>query len=392
MKSISFGFTANIDLLANVTEPFYEEIKENANGEHKPVIDTWEKFCTAVAYNIERGSGAEYIVSEQSVLSRLEKSLKWKKAIGGTGIQAGCAASRAGYFSIVNIPVISEELVSLVTDYENLKLVPKKTGEVPKHYILEYDNGITSNRIIFRKDNEFSPNMIGEPFINELLKVENNINWLLISGYNSFDSSEEITHFLKETVDVLKLMGNNRPKVHLELASIWSLDEQWKIIKTLQGYIDSIGMNEDEFQELFKLNKPLLEYEDHQLIQTIDEVYERLNVSYFILHTKQFSLVKSTRYDTSQWAISLRNGNQFAFARALTGKICDKNEIHLFSKQSSLNPRGEKLKEITNGRKDITICPSYIGRTTSTIGLGDTFTAGLLVEAPTQFNKLVKTT
>jgi len=392
MKSISYGFTANIDLLANVTEQFYEEIKTNATGKLEPVIDTWEQFCTAVAWNIKRGSGAEYIVKNPSVLSQLENTLKWKKAIGGTGIQAGCAASRAGYHSIVNIPVISAELVSLVSDYHDLTLVPNKTGDVPKHYILEYDNGITSNRIIFRKADEFPPDMIGESFVKKLLNEEKNVNWMLISGYNAFDRSEEISHFLQETVDVLSLMGSKRPKVHLELASIWSMDEQWKIIKTMQGYVDSIGMNEDEFQELFQLENPLLEYEDYQLINKIDEVYDLLGVTHFILHTKQFSLVKSTRYDTNQWENALQSGNQFAFARAITGKICDKKTIQNLSEQSPLNPRGESLREITRMRKDITFCPSYIGKTTSTIGLGDTFTAGLLVEAPNTFIELLKST
>src|SRR5690606_32057345 len=179
-------------------------------------------------------------------------------------------------------------------------------------------------------------------------------------------------------------------KVHLELASIWSLEEQWKIIKTMQGFIDSIGMNEDEFQELFELNEPLLEYEDHQLIKVIDKANEALAVPYFILHTKQFSLAKSSRFETSSWTESLKNGNQFAFARAMTGKVCDKMAIHQFSEQSSLNPRGERLRNLTNGRMDITVCPSYIGKTTSTIGLGDTFTAGLLVEAPKEFIQLVE--
>jgi ADP-dependent phosphofructokinase/glucokinase len=390
MKAIACGFTANIDLLAKITPEFHEEIKSEAAGLPKAVIHKWEEFCSAVFWNIKKGSGAEYIVSNPLILKRLEMKLEWTKAIGGTGLQAGCAASFAGHPAIVNIPVISEELRSIVSEYEQLVLLSDQEGDVPKHYILEYTEGDHSNRIIFRNSNEFSSELIADNFLKELKKAKNEIGWLLLSGYNAFDNSEEIDLFLSNTIKIIDSLKNKKPKIHLELASIWSLNEQWKILHTLRDYVDSIGLNEDEFQELFGLKESLLSYDDKHFITTIEDACQTLDVSNLILHTKQFSLVVSDKHDTKTWSKALQNGNKFAFARAINGRICDFETIHNLTENSPINLRGEKLRQLTETRSDITICPSYLGETVSTIGLGDTFTAGLLVEAPIEFPPLRK--
>jgi ADP-dependent phosphofructokinase/glucokinase len=390
MKSIACGFTANIDLLAKLTPEFYKEIKSHASGTPKAVIDSWGDFCTVIDWNIKKGSGAEYIVANEDILNYLEKKLTWTKAIGGTGLQAACAASRAGYRSLVNIPIQSEELEDLVSDHEGMILLSDHEGDVPKHYIVEYELGNYSNRIIFRKQDEFSAHLIATTFLKELKTNENDISWLLLSGYNAFDRSEEIEVFLQNTLRILEAQGGKKTKVHLELASIWSLDEQWNIIKTLGSYVDSIGVNEDEYQELMGLKDPLLSYKDDDLVKTIEDASRNLGVANFVLHTKQFSLIQSDLYDTSLWGKALENGNRFAFSRALQGEICDKATILELSARSSFHPRGEKLRKLTEDRKDITIFPAYIGETISTIGLGDTFTAGLLVEAPVEFLPLRK--
>lgn len=382
MNRIACGFTANIDLLGKITPEFYEEMKLHASGTPEAVIDTWEKFCIAIDWNMKRGSGAEYIVSNQEILTRLEQKLSWDKAIGGTGLQAGCAASCAGYKAIVNLPVYSEELESIVSEYEELVLLSDEMGEVPKHYILEYEYGNLSNRIIFRKNDEFAGGLIAEQFLKAL---NPDIGWLLLSGYNAFDRSEEIELFLHNTVQIIKSLGKDKPKIHLELASIWSLEEQWKIIKTLQGHVDSIGLNEDEFQELFGMEDHLLSYEDHQFLSHIDDACQVLGVPNLVLHTKEFSLIKSEQFDTALWSQALENGNKLAFARAMHGKICDQRTIEQVTASASRNPRGERLKKLTDIRKDVTVSPSFVGKTTSTIGLGDTFNAGLLVEAPVEF-------
>ncbi|TWE01230.1 ADP-dependent phosphofructokinase/glucokinase [Neobacillus bataviensis] len=383
MRTIACGFTANIDLLGKITSEFYKEIKSCASGAPKAFIDSWEDFCTALDWNIKRGSGGEYIVAGNSILKKLEAKLDWRRAIGGTGLQAGCAASRAGYRSLVNIPIQSEELESIVSGLEELILLSDQEGDVPKHYILEYEIGGCSNRIIFRRQDEFTADLIANKFLSEL--SQNDVRWLLLSGYNSFDTSAEIDLFLKNNLRVLESLGSKRPRVHLELAAIWSLDEQWRIINTLGQHVDSLGVNEDEYQELLGMNDSLLDLDNDQLLSVMEKACDLLGVANFILHTKQFSLVQSEKYDTSIWGKALENGNKFAFSRALKGTICDQETIDHLTARCDYHKRGEELRQLTQYRKDITVIPAYVGEITSTIGLGDTFTAGLLVEAPVKF-------
>ncbi|MCQ6280032.1 ADP-dependent glucokinase/phosphofructokinase [Bacillus sp. EB600] len=385
MKTIACGFTANIDLIANLSQVFYKEIKEHARfGAPKAVIHTWEEFCSAIDWNVQKGSGSEYIVTDRAILELLEKNLHWRKAIGGGGLQAGCVASFAGYGALVNVPIQSEEIKALVAEYKGLTLLSDKEGEVPKHYILEYEAKGSFNRIIFRKEHEYPRDMITTEFVKKVR--EQDISWMLLAGYNAVDGSKEVDSLLQKTIQMLEEPGYKKPNVHLELASIWSVDEQWKIIRTLGSFVDTIGVNEDEYQELLGLKDPLLSYEDHVLLKIIENACQKLGVAHMILHTKEFSAIQSAQYHTAQWANALKNGNQFAFSRAVTGKICNVETIRQLTASAGLNARGQNLQELTKERKDITIIPAYIGKTISTTGLGDTFTAGVLVEAPLQFH------
>jgi ADP-dependent phosphofructokinase/glucokinase len=385
LRTIACGFTADIDVIATLSQPFYKKIREHASGEApKAVIHTWEDFCSAVDWNAQKGSGAEYIVADQTILKRLEKNLKWRKAIGGGGLQAGCVASFAGYGALVNVPIHSMELTPLVSEYKGLTLLSDQEGEIPKHYILEYEASGSLNRIIFRNEHEYSRDMIAAKYVEKV--KEQDVSWMLVAGYNAVDGSKEVDSLLQKTIQMLDALGNKKPNVHLELASIWSLDEQWKIIRTLGSYIDTIGFNEDEYKELLGIKDPLLSYKDDVLLSFIENACEKLGVSHVILHTKEFSAIQSAQYDTSQWAKALINGNRFAFSRAVTGRICNQETIRQVTADAELNARGLKLQELTRERKDITIIPAYIGETVSSTGLGDTFTSGVLVEAPVIFS------
>jgi ADP-dependent phosphofructokinase/glucokinase len=383
LRTIACGFTADIDHIAHLSPPFFQEVADHARGgEPKAAIHTWEELCSAVAWNVQKGSGAEYMVTDHAILAHLEKKLTWRKAIGGGGLQTGCVASFAGYRALVNIPIISEELKELVSDYKGLTLLSEQEGEVPKHYILEYEVKGSLNRIIFRKNREYPQNMIAANYVKTA--AEQDVSWMLLAGYNAVDGSKELDVLLQQTVQMLEA----RRHVHLELASIWSLAEQWKIIRTLGSYVDTIGLNEDEYQQVIGLKDSLLRYEDHDIVNIIEKAGQKLGVSHVILHTKEFAAIHSVQYDTSRWAKALETGNQFAFARAKTGKICSQETIRQITASARLNARGVKLQELTKMRKDITILPAYSGETVSTTGLGDTFTAGVLVEAPVEFHRV----
>lgn len=62
MNTIACGFTANIDLLGKITPEFYEEIQGSASGTLKAFINSWEDFCTAIDWNITRGSGGNTLL------------------------------------------------------------------------------------------------------------------------------------------------------------------------------------------------------------------------------------------------------------------------------------------------------------------------------------------
>jgi ADP-dependent phosphofructokinase/glucokinase len=388
MRYIACGLVANLDLVGHMNQQFYEDIKVTDPVQPKSIIHTWEEFCHAVCWNRDNGSGAEYIVEDESILTRLEDMLQWQVGIGGTGLQTSYAASYAGYHSIVNIPIMSDELEHIVKDNHLLNLAVDNKGDNPKHYIIEYSGQGRSNRLIFRKFNEFKADLITDSFVQQTKELS--CDWLLLSGYHAIDNSEDIDQALKNTIEFLESVRSEKLKVHLELASIWSLREQWKIVETLRPYVDSVGLNEEEFAELIGLKKQLLSLDDVDLLEEVEEGYSLINISNLILHTKQFSLVMSKDNHVTYWDHALESGNKLAFSRAMKGDFCNREEVEQITSNAQRSDRGVELREFAKGRDNIIIQPGFVGKTVSTIGLGDTFTAGLLAEAPSTIPKYEK--
>ncbi|MBF0706041.1 hypothetical protein IQ283_05420 [Alkalihalobacillus hwajinpoensis] len=388
MRYIACGLVANLDLVGHMNQHFYEEVKVTNPVQPESIIHTWDDFRHAVCWNKEKGCGAEYIVEDESILNRLEDMLQWQVGIGGTGLQTSYAASYAGYPSIVNVPIISDELEHIVKDNLLLNIAVDKKGDTPKHYIIEYSDQGRSNRLIFRKFNEFTSDLITDSFVRQT--KEFSCDWLLLSGYHVIDNAEDINKALKSTIEFLESIRSEKLKVHLELASIWSLNEQWKIIEKLRPYVDSIGLNEEEFAELIGLKKQLLILNDVDLLEEVEAGYSIIKISNLILHTKQFSLVMSKDNHVIYWANALESGNKLAFSRAVKGDFCNREEFEQITFNASRSDRGIRLREFVKDRENIIIQPGFVGETVSTIGLGDTFTAGLLAQAPSILPKYKK--
>lgn len=386
MRHIACGFTANVDATGHLNEALIDQIKQYCTEPHtSPVrpgsyLKSWDELLDAIIWNVQRGSGAEYIVTRQDILNELCGFAGWKWAVGGTGLQAASAAYTAGYGALVNFPAWSHDYDFLVA-HDGLEVALKEHDFTPVHYILEYSSDSASNRIILRGLKEVRNQIIAPSFTEHIRNESHKYHWLLISGYNAVDDSEEMNDLLAETRQFLQSLGENCPPVHLELAAIFSNEAQLRIINELGPMVQSVGLNEDELGELFNLEQPLLELDDDRLIDILRKAHERFKIPNLIVHTHQFAACM-TKGSSSGWKEALHNGGRFASARAAQGRYCTLSEIGQWESKLKQHPRGQRLAQLADSMENVIIVPALQAQVVCTIGLGDTFTAGLLLAAP----------
>jgi ADP-dependent phosphofructokinase/glucokinase len=398
MTFIACGLTGNVDAVGHLSSEHLEQLTYYCGEKLTEIkapqafLESWTDLRDAIVWNIIHGTGAEYVVTNPQVLTELNTLLDWEWAVGGTGLQAACAATTCGHSALVNLPMWSERFQFLVQK-EGLEPIFGKESPPPIHYILEYDESIClgsnyhtikkpgSNRIILRGPDEFKEGLIAPNFIDRLKTLKTNVHWWLLSGYNAVETNQHLESLLDETIVLLESFGQNCPPVHLELASIYSIEAQNRIISKLNAHVQSIGLNEDELADLMGLKEGLLALSDDQIIETLLKAYQSFHVPVLILHTRQFAAVV-TEHNSLAWERALQNGIELAAAKAFTGRFCSAEEIAEVVSRLPFHTRGLQLLKSVGDHDMIRIVPALEAPAATTVGLGDTFTAGLLVEAP----------
>lgn len=384
--TIATGFTAMADATCQLTTRMLSDIRSRCTKPHSMpktpefILYSWDEVYNAIIWNMQRGSGSEHSIADETMWAEMQGMADWSWSVGGTGLQAACAAARAGHSALASLPAWHRSFQFLL-DYPGLKVEIRDRTRTPIHYVLEYQSVTCANRIILRKMWEFERALIAPKFEDALREQPARFHRLLISGYNAGDSREDISAFVQESKQFLQRLPRNRPPVHLELGAILSADDQRMVISELGPWVDSLGMNEDEFAQLTGLPQSLLELDDRDLLAELASFFETVGVGHLIVHTSQFAACISGER-ASEWEDALYNGVLFAAAKAAEGRYCSKEEIRRWETVLPRHPRGAKLAQKVQGSREIIIVPAFQANAVATVGLGDTFTAGLLVAAP----------
>lgn len=389
MKGIACGFTANIDAKASLDGKLLEKLRSRCESESEPptpkrpgmYLHSWTDLAGAVEWNMRAGRGGEYIVTSERMLRELHGLADWTWSVGGTGLQAARAAAAAGCPAMVNVPAWTAEYDFLLND-EGLEEARGNGKEAPVHYILEYNRNGRANRIILRGTGEFAGGLIAPEFAARLKGSADRFRALLVSGYNAADSPEEAADLIGEQVRFLRSLGSHPIPVHLELAAFFSREEQLGVIRRFKPLVRSVGCNEDEMAELLGLEGALLKLPDAELLDRLGEARIRLGVRNLIVHTHPFAVCVSDG-EARKWEPALGGGIRFAAARAATGRFCTAEEIEAIASGLPPNARGVRLAGAAAGMRHICVVPALeVKQVVGTIGLGDTFAAGLLAFAP----------
>lgn len=304
-------------------------------------------------------------------------------AIGGTSAQAAWTLAAIGAPSLLALGEVGpEELAALhagigLAESETTVGSPRRRWpalhDKPAHYIVEYTAGRSlpgfvaerSTRIIVR-------------FADEALHEDAMFDrWVAANGHQlraGLLSSPNTIPLAELPVALERLSGAARAwrrsglsVVHLELGAYpWpgTLDAT---LESLAPEVTSIGLNQNELRGLVPGDDP---------VEQADELSRWLGVDRLVVHADGWALAV-TRGDAGVEMDALAMGCLLAASRAEAGQ--PSLRPHVPHGASFDPPPAPPVAQLSDGRRVVCVAAPYLERPASTVGLGDSFTAGCLL-------------
>lgn len=304
-------------------------------------------------------------------------------AIGGTSAQAAWTLAAIGAPSLLALGEAGPgELAALhagigLAESETAVGSPKRRWpalrDKPAHYIIEYTAGrplpgfvaARSTRIIVR----FADEALHKDAMFDRWVVANGsqLRAGLLSSPNTIPLPELPAALKRLSTAARAWRKAGLSIVHLELGAYpWpgTLDAT---LANLAPEVTSIGLNQNELRGLMQGDDPLLQ---------ADELSRRLGVDRLVVHADGWALAV-TRGDAGVELDALATGCLLAASRAEAGQPSPHPRVP----QGAIfdPPPAPPVSRLSDGRQIVCVAAPYLERPASTVGLGDSFTAGCLL-------------
>jgi ADP-dependent phosphofructokinase/glucokinase len=406
----AMGYTSNLDLLCD----FHVEILNNLLSEYLPDaklskmkpanrINNMEDLICTLVYFCSNGIGGEVDIENIEVV---KKSFQWKNGMGGTSVQAAMALAAIGCPSIVHLTDDSGEVCKLlqspyiytVSEDEELVhtdvVIQKQKQEI--HCIIQFKKGDkirlpgqemeipVSNRLILTKMtvNEFLP--FSKPYFSYVEKKAPNISSNVLSSFNALlDKNILLEHLEFVTQHIKKYKQTNQfGIVFFEDAHYHDYSVRCLCMETLYPYVDIVSLNEEELK--YTLDMYGISIDISNIISCVEGmkfIKNKFRIQKgIIVHTKDYSIYVGSQINAVDIESGLIYGNLLATAKAENGWYGTREQLQKIL-DLPLSAKGmENLKIIADSEyaDEATLVPTkYIDKPKYTIGLGDTFIAGV---------------
>ena len=354
-------------------------------------MHTW--FDERFKYDVERMGG------QVGIIANLLANLDFKKVIAYSPILAKRQAQMFVNKSNLLYPVV-----------ENGKLVLKKPIEAYReneptkvNRIFEFRKGtrfklcnevIDGRFIVASRFESIRIETKGDlkPFLPEIGEL---VDGAILSGYQGikkrYSDGKDANYYLRKAKEDIRLLKKNKDiKVHVEFASIQDRELRKKVIYNIFPLADSVGMDESEIAHILnslgypKLADRIFNYnriEDTVLGGKI--ILDELNLEILQIHTIYYPM-KDNPLSENELRQSLEIATTLAAARASLGDIKSPEDFKVGLKVP-YNEYGEfvklrfeeaKRKLRTREYKVVIIPTRLVKNPVSTVGLGDTISAG----------------
>lgn len=410
-RRVVFGYTSDLDIVFRYDAAVFNRLLRGhyPSAEAPRIlpedsIDSIADLARVVAAYMIAGEGGEIDITDYEVCRYLNEHFEGVHGLGGTCAQGAAALAAMGMPLLAHISDRCEEVCSLldypglhtVKDGKSVPITEIATKETPVyHMILQYTKGDTleiggrtytvpcSNRLIMDYDTIHKDLRIDEDFKSYLEAHAADVISYNISGLNAITDPEVAQRRLRETAHHFRTVKERNPACIFYFESAHYMNPQVKhiVYHEIADYIDILGMNEEELvvhtrecgQDIDKDSFP-------DVLRGLALVQKRHGVRGIILHTKDYSMYFGDELKGINIEKGLAMGNLMAGTRARTGRYGSREDCRE-SLRYPLSEQGLRFYDELQAAPpdcDAHLVPSrYMDKPKYTIGLGDTFVAGV---------------
>lgn len=408
----AMGYTSNLDMLCSFcVEDFNRLLNEYLPDYELRQLKAPEKIRTtqellgAIVYYCVRGIGGEVDIDNTDLV---EENFYCARAVGGTAVQASMALSGIGYPSVVHLTDNSRGVCNILespyiyTVSEKGKLVYTseicQSHEQEVHFIIQFKKGDKiclgcqeeeipcSNRLILTKITVNEELPLFEPYFQWIENHAGNVSSIVLSSFNAIREMSVLNRRLDSVVRHIQKYRENNPAgiVFFEDAHYHNLDVRKACSKRLYSWVDIVSLNEDELQYALKEITDV-EIDCNDIISCVEgarlfqkKFHIRLGL---IIHTKDYSMYTGIM-PGADIEKGLLYGNLLATAKAFFGTYGTREQIDRIM-ELDISPLGLqhycKVAKSKYSSETVLVPTRYIDKPKYTIGLGDSFVAGIQV-------------
>ncbi len=373
-------------------------------------VSSEKEFLETLVYYCLNGLGGERDISDASLLNCFGEG---QKAVGGTAAQAALVLSGTGCPSLVHLTDDSDEVrgrMNTETIYTVDSLgravhtgqVKSRVGQEP-HFIIQYKKGDeielgdktyvipTSNRLILTKRGISELLPLSAKYFQYIEHHATCITSQVISGFNCILDLAVLKRRLSDTAAHISRYraGNPAGIVYMEDAAYHDSVIRQSCMEHILPLTDIFGMNEEELADNARGMHMDTEIRDIDSVVCFARAFRR---KYgvrrgIVVHTADYAVFVGDKGDMAVER-GLYWGGLLATARASVGRYPTLEDVERVLALPISEKGAEFAAAISAGSyDDVQLIPTrYIDKPRFTIGLGDSFTAGMQICFGTETN------
>ncbi|MCR4909054.1 MAG: ADP-dependent glucokinase/phosphofructokinase [Lachnospiraceae bacterium] len=403
------GFTSNYDVVLRWDAGTYRKaigkylqgVPEAKNGD---TISDLKDLARITSCYMMQGLGGSFMIESREVCDYLLEHFSTEYALGGTGAQGAAALGTLGYPVGIHVTDLSREVCTFLnhegtTVIRNGALtdISEAAEDVLPSYnfIMQFDAGDelsidgktvaipNSNRLILFFGNMLPTVPLRKDFFDYWILPENTPSSLLVSGFDAIVIPELAREKLDTLVPFLKTTRKVHPEtvIYLEGAFYMSSATKDLLFEEVSPFADIIGMNEEELADQAKRLGVTVDIDlTKDVLRGLEAILKRFPAGGIILHTRDYSMYYGKELKGIDIEKGLTMGNLMSGTRARVGHYGTREEC-AETLSLPLSEKGLKFHEEASslaGERFVKAVPSrLLEKPKYTIGLGDTFVAGV---------------
>lgn len=409
-KTLVFGYTSNYDVVLKWDVDAYNEIlrkylKEEPRMEEGDVIDSMESFARITSDYMIKGLGGSIDVTEIKVCQALQEIFQGEAALGGTCAQGAAALGSLGIPVVTCLTDWSKEVCDLmdkpgISAVKGDEIVPisqcASKEDAVFHLILQFQKGDkleilgktyeipVSNRLILFYDTVHKYVKISGDFLNYWDTHADKVNAYLASGFDAIIDMDVVRERMAELTPHLEILKKKNPQAILYFEGAYYMNNDVKeyLCEQIAPYADIFGMNEEELEvKMKKEGKEFCKDSLPSVLEALRLLLKQYPIQGIVLHTKDYAMYFGRELPGIDMEQGLTMGNLMSGTRARLGKYGTMEELEESRNCMELSKDGlafaEELEKLAPPEYVRLVPSRYLENPKYTIGLGDTFVAGV---------------